>query len=129
MDFQLNLFSWPDPGPHVIALAKGALNAEGVRRVFREVAQMTEAIPNSKVLIDVVRAEYSVDSDDIDNLVKTVESDPRLANAMIAIVSPCDTDDYGRWLKFSALLSCGRVNVAAFNSLKLAVDWLVIGSQ
>jgi hypothetical protein len=127
MDFQLNLFSWPEP-PHVIALAKGTLNADSMRQIFGEVAKMAEPLPNGKVLVDLARAKYLVSLGDIDSLIKDVGSDSRLANATIAIVSPSDIEQYHDLLKLSNLLSAGGVHAGTFRSIKLAVDWLAISS-
>jgi hypothetical protein len=128
MDFDLKLFSWPDPGPHVIALGRGTLNTDSIRQIFGEIAKMVEPLPNGKVLVDLVRAKYLVSPDDIDSLIKDVGSDGRLANATIAIVSPSDIEQYHDLLKLSNLLSACGVHAGAFRSLKPAVDWLVISS-
>ena len=128
MDFQLKLFSWPDPGPHVIALAKGTLNADSMRQIFDEVARMAESLPNGKVLVDLVHAKYLVSLGDIDSLIKDVGSDSRLANATIAIVSPSDIEQYDDLLKLSNLLFACGVHAGTFRSMKLAVDWLTISS-
>jgi hypothetical protein len=128
MDFQLKLFSWPDPGPHVIALGTGILNADSVREIFNEIGKTTELLSNPKILLDLARTDYYLQSGELENLVREVASDRRLAKAMIAIVSPRDIDEYHTFLTFSAVLSSAGLHAAAFNNITTAVDWLVIGS-
>jgi hypothetical protein len=125
MDFQLKLFTWPDPGPHLIALTKGTIDTGAFRQIFRAVARTTCPLRQEKILIDLVEATYAPEFTDVDDLIKEAGWDRRAANFRIAIVSACDIEQYNGLLKFSALLSSRGVNVSAFCSLRVAVDWLI----
>jgi hypothetical protein len=125
MDFELKLFPWPDPGPHVIALARGTIDTDSLKQIFRKVAEMTEPLPHGKILIDLVDAACALQSADIGEFIRGAGSDQWAANAKIAIVSARDINQYDHLLKFSMLLSNAGVNATAFCSLKPAVDWLV----
>jgi hypothetical protein len=125
MDFQLKLFNWPDPGPHVIAMAKGTIDSDGLRQIFRKVVEMTQHLPHGKVLIDLVDAAWALEAADIDEFVDGAGSDLWVKNRRIAIVFARDLERYDRLLKLSAELSNRGIKAAAFSSLKFAVDWLV----
>lgn len=128
MDFQLRLFSWPEPGPHVIAMAKGIIDGDGLRQIFLKVAEMTQPLPHGKVLIDLVDAALALESAGIDEFVNGAGPDLWADNSRIAIVFPRDIERYDQLLKLSAALSNRGINAAAFSSLKFAVDWLVSNS-
>jgi hypothetical protein len=125
MNFQLKLFPWPDPGPHVIALVRGRIDTDSLKQIFRKVAEMSGPLPHGKILIDLVDAAYALEFAEIDDLIKVAGSDRWATSARIAIVSARDISQYDYLQKFSALLSNRGMNVAAFCSLKPAVDWLV----
>jgi hypothetical protein len=125
LDFQLKLFRWPDPGPHIIALVKGTINNERFTRIFREVAEMAQPLARGRILIDLVEATYAPDFGDLDELTHGVEWDQWTANFSIAIVSGRDIEQYNWVRKFRTLLSNRGVNVETFISIKVAVDWLV----
>ena len=125
MDFQLRLFSWPEPGPHVIALAEGTIDADGLRRIFRRVAEMTQPLPHGKVLIDLVDAALALESADMDEFINGAGADLCVENPRIAIVFARNLGRYDQLLRLSAVLSNRGISAAAFSSLKFAVDWLV----
>lgn len=128
MEFQLKLFSWPDPGPHIIAMAKGTVDGDGLRQIFRKIAEMTQPLPHGKVLIDLVDAALALESVDIDEFVNGAGRDLWAENPRIAMVAAREIERYDQLLKLSAVLSNRGVNAAAFCSLKFAIDWLVNNS-
>jgi len=128
MDFQLRLFSWPDPGPHVIAIAKGTIDGDGLRQILRKVAEMTQPLLHGTVLIDLVDAALALESADIDEFVNGAGPDLWAENLRVAMVAARDIERYDQFWKLSAALSNRGINAAAFSSLKFAVDWLVNNS-
>jgi hypothetical protein len=127
MNFELKLFSWPDPGPHVVALVKGTIDADSLTQIFRKIGDMTRPLSHGQVLIDLVDAVYALDCADIEDILSEGALDQWAANIRIALVSLRDAKQYDGVVKFSTLLSNRRINVAAFCSLRLAVDWLAVG--
>ena len=128
MDFQLRLFNWPDPGPHVIALAKGTIDVDALRQIFHKVAEMTQPLPHGKVLIDLVDAVLAFEAADIEEYINEAGPDLKSESPRIAIVFARDIERYDQLLRLSVELSNRGVNAAAFSSLKLAVGWLVNNS-
>ena len=124
MNFQLKLFPWPDPGPHVIALGKGTIDRAGFMQLFQNVAEMTAPLAGGKILIDLVDAVCRLGSADVDELIIGTEWNHWPAGFRIAIVSARDAEQYDCLRKVSALLSNRGMKIATFSSLKLAADWL-----
>ena len=124
MNFQLKLFPWPDPGPHVIALGKGTMDRGSITQVFRDVAEMTATLAQGKILIDLVDAVCRLESRDINELINEAEWDRWSANFRIAIVTARDAEQSDCLINFCTLLSNRGIEIAIFRSLKRAADWL-----
>jgi hypothetical protein len=65
-------------GNHVIVIARGSLDGEGLKRIFREVASATRYLPDSKVLIDLVDANFELQPAEIDVFVDGLRPEPWL---------------------------------------------------
>jgi hypothetical protein len=74
MQIQIKLFSVGGTKNHVVMIARGLLNANGLKQIFRELAAVTIPCVNCKVLIDVIDAEYKVKDPEIDQLLHDARS-------------------------------------------------------
>jgi hypothetical protein len=59
MDLNVKLLQSPEGRNHLIIIAGGLIDAEGLERIFRQVAETIQRLFNCKVLIDFEKANLS----------------------------------------------------------------------
>ena len=124
MQIQTKLFSWPDKGNHILMVARGLLDARGLRQVLNEVSVMAIQHLNCKVLIDFIDADCNVDPREIERLFYEPRPDLWPREYKIALVSSPRHDQYSRLLLVHTSLVSHGFRIAAFRDAKAAVDWL-----
>ena len=124
MKFQIKLFRWPDRGNHVIIIARGFINTDGLEQIFRNVAETTQSLVDCKVLIDLLDATYRFEAADINAFVSRLSSDSFPNNSKIALVSAREIEPYDQLHRLSTCLSPLGLKIAAFYDSNMAVDWL-----
>ena len=87
MDVNVKLLESPDGRNHLIIISSGLIDAEGLERMFRQVAEIIQHQFNCTVLIDFERASLRIEPKDIDEVVHGLGPDLRLGNIKIALVS------------------------------------------
>lgn len=53
MDLQIKVFRWPNQANHVVMLARGTIDSEGLKQIFSKVAEISGPLSNCKILIDL----------------------------------------------------------------------------
>ncbi len=124
MDFQVRLFRWPDRGNHLIVIARGLLNLDGCSQIFRKVGEMTRALPDCKVLIDLLDAQCKLEPAEIESFANESKPNPCPPGSKIALVSAAESEQYHQLSMLSACLAARSFKIAAFSDSKIAVDWL-----
>src|SRR4030095_11038838 len=67
------------------------VDADGLERICRKVAEIIRQLFNCKILIDFENANLRIEPADIDELVSSLGPDLRLGNIAIALVSSAET--------------------------------------
>ena len=125
MNYQVKLYHWPERGDHVIMIACGFVDLEGFKQMFRKVGEVTAALSDCKVLIDLVDATYDLDPMDIKAFVSAITPDLLPINPKIALVSTPQMKQRIPLTLLAASLSNRGCKVAAFYDSKSAVTWLI----
>jgi hypothetical protein len=125
MDFNVKLLESPDGRNHLIIISSGLIDAEGLERIFRQVAEIIQHQFNCTVLIDFERASLRIEPKDIDEVVHRLGPDLRLGNIKIALVSPGETGEPEQVKVLSESLCREDLTTAMFDNAKEAVSWLV----
>ncbi len=125
MDLNVKLLRSPEGRNHLIIIGSGLINAEGLERIFRQVAEIIQDQFNCTVLIDFERASLRIEPKDIDEVVHGLGPDLRLGNVKIALVSSAEIDDSEQLRVVSDSLSREDLTAAVFDNAKEAITWLV----
>jgi hypothetical protein len=120
MHLQIKLFHWPDMLDDVTLIARGVMDVEGLKQIFRA------ALPflNCRLLIDLLEATYSLEPVEIDGFVNGLTRDLWPQVNKIALLSTPKIEQYAQLYLLSACLSNRGLKVRVFRDLKCAVDWL-----
>jgi hypothetical protein len=124
MNYQVKLFHWPERGDHVIMIARGFVEIEGFKQMFCKLGEMTAALSDCKVLIDLMDATYGLDPAGIKAFVSEITPDGWPLKSKIALVSTPQLPQHNQLLLLAASLSNRGCKVAAFFDSKSAVTWL-----
>jgi hypothetical protein len=124
MDLQIKLFRWLSRGHHVIALTRGPIDMAGIGRIFAEVAEITQPLPDCKVLIDLRDSTYKLDAVDIHTFANDLKADLWPDTNRIALVSAPSREQYDQLLMLSSCLSNRGFKVAIFYDANSAASWL-----
>ena len=93
MDFQIKLFSWPERGNHLIMITRGLLDMGALEQIFQEVATVTRALLDCKVVIDLQDALCNLKTTDIQAFVHGRNADG-WSSHKIAMLSPQEIEQY-----------------------------------
>jgi hypothetical protein len=125
MDLNVKLLQSPEGRNHLIIIAGGLIDTEGLERIFRQVAETVQRLFNCKVLIDLEKANLRPEPEAIDELVNELGPDLRHGNIKIALVSPAESDGSERLRVLNDSLISQDLTVAVFDNTKEAVAWLI----
>jgi hypothetical protein len=123
MDFQIKLFSWPERGNHLIMITRGLLDMGALEQIFQEVATVTRALLDCKVVIDLQDALCNLKTTDIQAFVHGRNADG-WSSHKIAMLSPQEIEQYDQLFILTSGLSKLGFKIAAFYDSKAAVSWL-----
>jgi hypothetical protein len=124
MDFQIKLFRWPDRGNHVILIARGETDMSGFHQMFQKVAEISQALFDCRVLIDLFDARYRLEPADVDSFVNGLRTARFPENHKVALVGAREIEQYNQLCMVSATLSNQGFKIAVFHDSKVAIDWL-----
>lgn len=125
MDVNVKLLKSPDGKNHLIIITSGLVDAEGLERIFRQVAEIIQYQFNCTILIDFERASLRIEPKDIDEVVHGLGPDLRLGNIKIALMSSAEGDDSEQLRVVSDSLCREDLRAAVFDNAKEAIIWLV----
>jgi hypothetical protein len=125
MDLNVKLLRSSEGRNHLIIISSGLINAEGLERIFRQVAEIIQDQFNCTVLIDFERASLRIEPKDIDEVVHGLGPDLRLGNVKIALVSSAEIDESEQVKALSDSLCREDLKAAVFDNEKEAIIWLV----
>ena len=125
MEVKIKLLESPDGSNHLINIVSGLIDAEGLERIFRQVAEIIQSHFNCKILIDFEKANLGIDPKAIDELVHGLGPDLRLGNIKIALVSSPNIGGAEHVNLLSESLCREDLKAVVFDSAKEAVSWLV----
>jgi hypothetical protein len=111
-------------GNYLIAIACGAIDAEGLTRIFRTVLELSSSLPHCKVLIDFEAATLTLQPADVDDLLDVLRPELGPHTLQIAVVSSPQADVSNRLCLLRNSLCRGGSRVAVFHDIKSAVGWL-----
>jgi hypothetical protein len=123
MELQIKLFTWPNGGNHVIIIARGPINIEGFKQLFGKIEEMTRAVPDCKVLVDLVDTSFKLGPADADVFASLVTPESVPPTVKIAMVGTREVEHDQLWTLVAGLSKRG-LKVAAFYDSKVAVNWL-----
>ena len=125
MDLNSKLLRSPEGRNHLIIIARGQIDAEGLELIFRQVTETIQELFSCTVLIDFENSNLRVKSSDIDALINRLGPDLRLGNVKIALVSSSDSDELDQLRVLSDSLCREDLRAAVFCDAQEAVVWLV----
>ena len=125
MDLKVKSLRSPDGKNHLIIITGGLIDAEGLRRIFRQVAETIQHQFNCRILIDFEKANLRIEPAVIDEVVNELGPELRLGNIKIALVAPAKIDEPQRLRALSDALASQDLKATAFDTTKEAVTWLV----
>ena len=125
MDLNVKLLRSPAGKNHLIIIARGQIDTEGLELIFRQVTETIQELFNCTVLIDFENTNLRVKSSDIDALINRVGPDLRLGNITIALVSSAEIDELEQLRVLSDSLCREDLRAAVFCDTQEAVVWLV----
>jgi hypothetical protein len=125
MDVNVKLLKSPDGRNHLIIISSGLIDAEGLERILRQVAEIIQHEFNCTVLIDFERASLRIEPKGIDEVVHGLGPDLRLGNIKIALVSSPEIGESEQVKALSDSLCREDLKAAVFDNEKEAILWLV----
>ena len=125
MDLNVKLLPSPGGRNDLIIIAGGLIDAEGLERIFRAVAETIRQLFSCKILIDFENANLRIEPPDIDELVSRLGPDLRLGNIAIALVSSAETAEPEQLRVLSDSLCREDLRAAVFHKAQEAVLWLI----
>jgi len=125
MDLNVKLLRSPEGRNHLIIIARGLIDAEGLKLIFRHVAETIQELFNCHVLIDFENANLTLSLADIDLLISGLGPDLRLGNIKIALVSPAESEEFEQLKGLCDSLCREDLRTAVFDNPDEATNWLV----
>jgi hypothetical protein len=125
MDINVKLLKSSDGRNHLIMIISGVIDADGLERIFRQVAETVQHQFNCTVLIDFEKASLRIEPKEIDETVHGLGPDLRMGNIKIALVSSAEIGESEQLKILSDSLCREDLTAAVFDNAKEAVSWLV----
>jgi hypothetical protein len=125
MDLNIKLLKLPDGENHLIIITGELIDAEGLKKIFRQVEDTTQFLLNCKVLIDLENASLRIEPQEIQVLVRGLGCDLWHRNIRLALVSPPDIHSFERLALLSESLCSQGLRAAVFDNAREAVNWLI----
>jgi len=126
MDIETSFFSWPVTGEdHVTLIARGRIDADGVRKIFVNVAQINQMLMGRGVLIDLRQGSYRLTYRDIQGLLDELEPALWPLQGRIALVSVPAIEQSDQLFILGVCLSEKGLEADVFYDIYRAIEWLV----
>lgn len=125
MDLNVKLLRSPEGRNHLIIIARGQIDAEGLKLIFRHAVETIQELFSCNVLIDFENANLTLSPPDIDLLISGLGPDLRLGNIKIALVSRAESEEFEQLRVLCDSLCREDLKAAAFDNADEATRWLV----
>jgi hypothetical protein len=125
MDLNVKLLRSPEGRNHLIIIARGLIDAEGMKLIFRHAAETIQELFNCNVLVDFENANLTLSPPNIDVLISGLGPDLRLGNIKIALVSPAEIEEFEQLRVLCISLCREDLRAAVFDNPDEAISWLV----
>jgi hypothetical protein len=125
MDLTIKLLQSPGGGNHLIIIAGGLIDLEGLERILRMVTETAESLLHCKVVIDFGDAHLRLEALDIYGLVDELGPDLRQRAVKIALLSSAEVDASVQLGVLTDALHRENLRVAVFDNARDAVAWLI----
>lgn len=102
----------------------GRVDAEVMRELFTNIAEITESVGACPVLIDLRHGAYSMTRFEIYRLIEEFKPGLRLMNNRIALLSAPEIEHYDQLFIMSVYLLNQSVEADAFCQITRALEWL-----
>jgi hypothetical protein len=126
MDMETKFFSWGLTGEdHVTVIARGRIDAGGVKQIFLNVAEITQMLVGCGVLIDLRQGKYRLTYRDIDGLLNELKPALWRLRHRIALVSAPAIEQSDQLFMLSVCLSDQGLEADVFYDIYYrAIEWL-----
>ncbi len=125
MDIEAGFFSWPVTGEdHVTVVARGHIEAEGIKKIFLDAAQINRMLVGRGVLIDLRQGSYRFTYRDIYGLFDELRPFLWPLHGGIALVSAPAIEQSDQLFLLSVCLSDQGLEADVFYDIPRAIEWL-----
>jgi hypothetical protein len=125
MDIEAGFFNWPVTGEdHVTVVARGHIEADGVKKIFLNAAQINRMLVGRGVLIDLRRGSYRFTYRDVHRLFDELKPFLWPLHGRIALVSAPASEQSDQLFVLSVCLSEQGLEADVFYDIFRAVEWL-----
>lgn len=125
MDIEAGFFSWPVTGEdHVTVVARGHIEAEGIKKIFLDAAQINRMLVGRGVLIDLRQGSYRFTYRDIYGLFDELRPFLWPLHGRIALVSAPAIEQSDQLFVLSVCLSDQGLEADVFYDISRAIEWL-----
>jgi hypothetical protein len=125
MDLTIKLLQSPGGGNHLIIIAGGLIDLEGLERILRMVTETAESLLHCKVVIDFGDAHLRLVPPDLYRLVNELAPDLRQRVVKIALLSSAEVDASVQLSVLTDALHSENLRVAIFDNARDAVAWII----
>jgi hypothetical protein len=125
MDMETKFFNWSLTGEdHLTVIARGRIDAAGVRQIFRNVVEITQVLVGGGVLIDLRQGRYRLTYRDIDGLLNELKPALWTLHNRIALVSAPAIEQSDQLFMLGVRLSELGFEADVFYDIYRAIEWL-----
>jgi hypothetical protein len=125
MDIETKFFNWALTGEdHLTVIARGRIDVDGVRRIFLNIAEITQMLVGGGVLIDLRQGRYRLTYRDISGLLRELKPALWPVHNRIALVSAPAIEQSDQLFMLSICLAERGVQADVFYDVYRAIEWL-----
>src|SRR5262245_21908415 len=125
MDIETKFFNWPLTGEdHLTVIARGRIDVDGVRRIFLNVAEITQMLVGGGVLIDFRQGRYRFTYRGVCGLLNELKPALWPVHNRIALVSAPAIEQSDQLFMLSLCLSERGLQADVFYDIYRAIEWL-----
>jgi hypothetical protein len=125
MDMEAKFFNWSLTGEdHLTVIARGRIEAAGVRQIFLKVVEITQVLVGGGVLIDLRQGRYRLTYRDINGLLSELKPALWALHNRIALVSAPAIEQSDQLFMLSFCLAELGFEADVFYDIYRAIEWL-----
>jgi hypothetical protein len=124
MDLQVKSFRLENAGSYLFIIARGAVDMDGLKALFIEIAQSTQAFSGCRILVDLIDAIIKLDAAEIDAYFDPLTEGPWSEGNAVAFIVSSAFLDLPRLMQLRHHLFRRGLRFANFSDTKVAIEWL-----